>query len=86
MSELAVHALENRQIQTGILPRENAMFGALKHVTLARQPLPAEENGRELILADLDAAAGGGSAKSSGGKLFQSCCTGRHFSEATLHV
>jgi type VI protein secretion system component Hcp len=41
------------------------------------------DNIRELTLTDLDMVAG---SKGASGKLFQACCTGKHFAKATLSI
>jgi type VI protein secretion system component Hcp len=53
-------------------------------INSAKQPPSAQEKIHELTLADLDAAAGGGSVKPSSGKLYQACCSGKHIPTVTI--
>jgi hypothetical protein len=61
------------------------MLEPLNDINPAKQPSSAQDN-VYLTLADLDAIAGGGSAKQSGGSLFGMCCKGTHIRKVTIEA
>jgi hypothetical protein len=62
------------------------MLKPLNDINPAKQPPSAQDNIYELALADLDAVAGGGSAKQSSGKLSGICCKGTHIPKVTIEM
>jgi len=57
----------------------------LDHTKQVERAAEPSDKIRELTLADLDAAAGGKGAKSSG-KLFEACSHGTHIPQVTIDL